>query len=84
MSFRTITHRYDGPRRTFRKTVPCHVCGKKLRRQRTIEHTVNPFNQNEDGTQETWDEVLQDVIAKGKAWIAEPERCATDCSPEET
>ena len=76
MSFRTVTYTYTGPRRTFYKTVRCAgVCGRKLRRQKTIEHTVNPFNKNADGTVKTWAEVERDVIAEGKAWITRPETC---------
>jgi hypothetical protein len=76
MNVRTVTYTYDGPWRTFHKTVPCAgVCGRKLRRQKTIQHTVNPFNKNADGTVKTWAEVERDVINEGKAWIAQPETC---------
>jgi len=46
----------------------CIVCGKKMTRSKTFEHTVNPFNKNLDGTVKTYLEVLKDVNNKADQW----------------
>lgn len=72
----TTTRTFDqvtlGP---FRKTLPCPVCGKKLRRQRLITNTINPFNKNPDGTVKTRAEVLKSVQHQGKVYRLLPEHC---------
>lgn len=67
------TYRFDGPRMQVAKNLPCPKCGKRMRRQRTFQHTVNPFNKRPDGTPKTWDEVLDDVRAEAVAWRDQPE-----------
>lgn len=67
------TYHFDGPRVQATKNLPCPWCGRKVRRQRTFQHTVNPFNRRDDGTPKTWDEVRQDVLAEVEAWKAVPE-----------
>ena len=47
----------------------CPICGKRVRRSRTFEATVNPFNQNADGTIKTPDEVRAQVREKSDAWV---------------
>ena len=66
------------PVRTHRtRTGRCPVCGKTVRRQRTFQQTINPFNRNPDGTVKTYDEVLAAAHAQADKW--EPdythERC---------
>ena len=65
------------------KNLPCHECGKKVRRKTTIEHTINPFNRRADGTPKSCTEVLEDVYAELKEWMAKPEVC-TKCRNEGT
>lgn len=50
------------------RTGPCPVCGKRTRRSKKFEQTVNPFNKNPDGTVKTRDEVWASVRAEAKAW----------------
>lgn len=73
---RTYTHRFDGPTVQARKRVNCENCGRVVRRARTFQHTVNPFNKRDDGTPKTWDEVREDVKAEAEAWKQRPERCS--------
>jgi hypothetical protein len=40
-------------------TCVCEDCGKLLKRVAKVEHTVNPFNTNEDGSQKSPAEVRQ-------------------------
>lgn len=46
----------------------CPICGRTVRRSRTFEMTVNPFNRNEDGTVRTRGEVQAAVEDKADAW----------------
>ena len=50
----------------------CEKCGKRAMRQITIEHTVNPYNRNIDGTVKTKDQVYADVLAELKKWESAP------------
>jgi hypothetical protein len=59
------------------KRLPCPVCGKLLRRQRTFSETINPWNRNPDGTQKTSREVFASVSAKAEDWKSVPETCAS-------
>jgi hypothetical protein len=68
---------YDPVRVTAAKTVECSVCGKKLRRQRTFQQTISPFNKNPDGTQKTSREVYLSVCAVAEDWKREPEQCSS-------
>jgi hypothetical protein len=52
------------------------VCGKLLRRQKTFQQTINPFNKNPDGTQKTGWEVLASVRRDADAWQKVPETCS--------
>lgn len=58
---------------TASKNLPCPVCGKKVRRQKRIWKTVNPFNRNANGVPKTRDEVYADVLAEAEVWKAVPE-----------
>lgn len=72
--FRPVTHQVT-------KSVPCTVCGKKVRRQRTFSQTLNPFNKNAAGLPKTEVEIARELVAKAEAWQGEPEthpKCASD------
>jgi len=58
------------------KTLPCPECGKRLRRQRTFQNTINPLNRNPDGTVRTRREVVANVRRLADEWKAQPEPCA--------
>lgn len=55
------------------KSLPCPVCGRKVRRQRTFTMTDNPWNRNPDGTRCSVPEIREALRAKASAWQAEPE-----------
>ena len=44
------------------------VNGKRRKRQKTFEQTVNPFNRNADGSVKSHDQVREDVRAEALAW----------------
>lgn len=65
------TYTFTGPHTQRQHKGTCPVCGKKVTRTRTFEHTVNPFNCTGEGDArrpKTWDEVRADVKAKADAW----------------
>lgn len=61
------------------KNLPCPVCGKKVRRQRTFTQTLNPFNRNADGVVKTPKEIYAELDERAGAWKAEAVVC-TPCS----
>jgi hypothetical protein len=60
------------------KNLPCPICGKKMRRSKTFEATVNPFNRNEDGSVRTPTEVYARLRAEADSWRLIPDT-HTDC-----
>jgi hypothetical protein len=73
------TYRFERVPLTASKSVPCTECGKKVRRQRTFEQTLNPFNKTADGRVKTYKDIYPELRAKADAWKAEPEthpKCA--------
>jgi hypothetical protein len=80
---RTVTT-YDPVRRAASKSLPCPVCGKKLRRTRTFQMTVNPFNKNPDGTVRTIPQIWEALGEQVKAWQAVPETHPKCQHPKET
>jgi hypothetical protein len=47
---RTVTYNYQGYKGEAIYSCRCSSCGKTLKRKAVVEHTVNPFNKNDDGT----------------------------------
>ncbi len=58
------------------KDLPCPRCGKKVRRAKTFEMTVNPFNVNEAGVPCSPGEVWAKLAAKAAEWAKVPEPCS--------
>lgn len=69
-------YRFESIPRRATKALPCPVCGKKVRRQRTFTETANPFNRNADGVVKTRREIWDSLGAKAAEWQTEPETCA--------
>lgn len=67
------TYRFERVPWTAKESVPCTVCGKKVRRQRTFEQTLNPFNKTADGRVKTIKDIYPELRAKADAWKNEPE-----------
>lgn len=66
------TYHFYGPSTKRKHASKCPVCGKRVTRSRTFEHTVNPFNCVGEGAErrpKTWDEVAADVHAEADAWV---------------
>lgn len=68
---------YEPVRVQVTKAMPCPACGRKVRRQRTFQQTINPWNKNADGTVKTSFEVLRAVRIQAKEWQEQPETCAS-------
>lgn len=67
------TYRFEEVKGYYDKKVPCTVCGRQVRRQRTFSQTLNPFNKNAQGELKTRKEIYAELHEKGTAWKAEPE-----------
>lgn len=57
-----------------KKTGKC-ICGKRLTRQTTFCHTLNPFNKNDRGEVKTREEIYKDLSIEKSQWIEEPLEC---------
>lgn len=68
------TYRFDEVTNQVVKSLPCPICGKKLRRQRTFMQTRNPFNKNADGSVKTTLDILKELMVEASKWqaVAEP------------
>ena len=62
------------------KTDRCSRCGKKHRRVRIFEMTINPYNTNAEGQMKTEAEVRADLRVVVDAWKREP---IEPCQPRE-
>jgi len=71
----TVTERYEEVKRFARKSGPCALCGKRMRRQHTFTMTISPFNRNTDGSVRTRTEIDAALAEKAKEWEAEQMRC---------
>lgn len=60
------TYTYERVEHWTEKTVPCRVCGKKLKRAITFGQTISPFNTNDDGTRKTREQIRAEL----KEWAA--------------
>ena len=59
------------------KTGICRECGKKCKRTKRFEQTVNPWNKNKDGNQKTPDEIRAELRVQVKTWLGEAIICAS-------
>lgn len=57
----------------------CSDCGKLLKRKVTVEHTINPFNTDEDGAVKTRAQVYASAQAEAKASAEVLQRGANTC-----
>lgn len=71
-----VYHTYDVVKHSALKSGKCSVCGKWIKRSKTFEATVNPYNQNASGRIKTHEEVHQDLIQRAHVWLASPIKCA--------
>lgn len=69
------------------RTGPCPVCGRSVKRYRTFEMTVSPFNRHKDGPLagqvRTRPEVIAAIQAEASGWTPAPsvfthQRCLED------
>lgn len=77
VGYATVRTTFEEVRRAGVKSVPCSVCGKKLRRQRTFSMTISPWNVNPDGSLRTRSDILAALGPKIAAWQAGPEKHKT-------
>ena len=70
----TETIRFQPVGFTTHKTVKCTGCGKRLKRQRRFEQTLNPYNRI-DGIPKTAEQIFEEERAKAAEWKQKPETC---------
>ena len=64
----TTRIKFETVKRTARKTVI--VDGKKRKRQKTFEQTINPFNKNPDGSVKTRADIIKELNSECRKWEA--------------
>jgi hypothetical protein len=47
--------------------------GKRRQRTRRFSQTLNPFNQDADGSPKTRDQIMAELVAERKAWLEDPD-----------
>jgi hypothetical protein len=72
MTWETV--RFEPVTWTFIKNVPCASCGKKIRRQKTLEQTLSPYNRHL-GLPKTRERIIEELKEEGAAWEMEQETC---------
>lgn len=72
-----IHYTFDVVKHSVSKSGKCSVCGKRIRRAKTFDATVNPYNQNIRGEMKTHEEVRRDLIQRANTWLAAPIKCAS-------
>lgn len=73
MGWTRVVTRYEVVKQRATKYLPCPVCGRKVRRERTFEGTINPFNKNAQGQVCTCAEVREKLQVRARAWQQLPE-----------
>jgi tryptophan 2,3-dioxygenase len=71
----TRTVRFQAVRRQVIKNARCADCGKRVRRSRTFEQTINPFNRLADGTAKDYTTIRRELDEEARAWLDQPEQC---------
>lgn len=77
----SYTVNYDAYTWPESRTGKCPVCGKRVRRSRSFEETLNPYNQNKDGEVKTVAEIRESLKAKAAAWV--PDFTHAGCEADE-
>jgi hypothetical protein len=72
----TETIRFQPAGLTAQKSVRCTSCGKRVRRQRRFEQTLNPYNRL-NGYPKSGGQILDEERAKAAEWKQQPEICGT-------
>ncbi|MBP2581860.1 hypothetical protein J3A78_002338 [Streptomyces sp. PvR006] len=62
------TYRFEQVPLTAKKSVPCTICGKQVRRQCTFMQTISPFNKHPDGIPKSRIDILQELKAQANKW----------------
>lgn len=63
-----VTVTYERVERWVEKTVPCRVCGKKLKRSTTLGQTINPFNKDADGNVKNRFQIQAELKVEAETW----------------
>lgn len=76
---RSTTVTFQGYKGRATYTCECDTCGKTLTRTAVVEHTVSPFNKNDDGSQRTPAEVRACAYAEAQREAVEKQDSKVTC-----
>ena len=74
----TIRYTFEVVKWQASKMVKCPSCKKTLKRSKTFEQTINPFNKNAMGLPKSRTEILIELKARATEWGTKSEYCQ-DC-----
>lgn len=78
----TTTYRFAAVKHPTTKTGKCPVCGKTVKRSRTFEQTLSPFNKNKaTGELKTRQEIGLELKFEAEAWV--PDYTHAHCRPSD-
>jgi hypothetical protein len=63
-----VTITYERVEQWIEKTVPCRVCGKKIKRSTTLGQTINPWNRDDDGAPKTRQQIRAELKQQARTW----------------
>ena len=64
------------------KSYKC-ACGRRVRRSKTVEQTLNPFNKLADGRVKNWTDIRYELRSELDAWQRQAEPCTHAAAPME-
>jgi len=73
-------YRFERVRRKKTMSIRCEECGARFSRSHTVEHTINPFNLNDQGVPKTRQEVAEAVGKELDAWAASIPAVCSSCA----
>jgi hypothetical protein len=63
------------------KKIKCAAgCGRTVKRAKTFDQTINPFNKNVEGYPKTRQQITEELAVEAKTWRETPEACS-HCYP---
>ena len=65
------------------KDVHCPGCSKRIKRTKTFDQTINPWNRNADGSVKNREEILLELRAEADEWTVQPESCSACLAAEQ-
>jgi len=71
----TIRYTFDVVKYQASKSLPCPKCSKRVKRAKTFEQTLSPFNKNAQGVPKSRAEIWAEEREQAVAWQKSAELC---------